>query len=248
MEDQVCLEVFWQKLCTWNKENCTKKILKLYENRGFWIVNFAYFAVLVKGWILEGKCNSFWSDFLKADMILPDWIALKLRAKKKKNVNLENMNWDDFLRRFFKWLDDQKIDYLAIGYWGKQNKELIKKTKKEFSKISQKWFSAFFHGYDELPWHDLGKIKNYSGIKVLLQSRGGPQEHWSVKNLDKIKEYWFLVFNVGWLFDHRAWDEPRAPKFLQKIKLEWLRRLMLNPQKNWPKVKDSLKVFKEILR
>ena len=248
MKSQDCLEVFWNKLCKEDKKDCAKKILETYKNIRFGIVNFAYFAVLVKGWILDGKCNEFWKDFLKADLILPDGIALRLRAKKKFNVNLHNLNWDDFLRQFFAWLDKEGMDYKVVGYWGKADPQLMQKTKQEFAKISQKGFEKFFHGYGELPWQELEDLKNYEGLKILLQSRGGPQEHWTVENLDKIQEYGFFVFNVGWLFDHRAWAEPRPPKLIQKAKLEWLRRLVLDPKKNWSKVKSSFRVFKEILR
>ena len=248
MEYQDCLEVFWQKLCGLSKDNCGSKVLELYHTKGFLTVNFAYFAVLVKWNIIDGACNEFWKYFLSADLILPDGIALRLRAKKKKWMSLENMNWDDFLRWFFGRLDGLEKNYVVVGYWGKNDELLIEKTKQEFTKVSKKWFDKFFHGYGELPWEQLNYLKSYKWLKILLQSRGGHQEEWTVKNLDKLRDFGFLVFNVWGLFDHRSGVEPRAPKVLQKFKLEWLRRLILNPQKNWVKVKDSFRVFKEILR
>ena len=248
LEQNECLQQFIQKLWRWDATDGYQKVLDIYSSWWSAIVNFAYFAVLVKWGLLDDNCTDFGKQFLEADIIFPDGIALNLWAKKYLKQGLANLNGDDFLRWFFKWLDQQGIDYKVIGYWGKDDAQLIQKTKQEFQKISKKWFEKFFHWYQDLPWNEFEKLKEFDGLKFLVQSRWWPQEKRSLDNRDKIKEWGFVVFNVWWLFDHRWWAEPRPPKLLQKAKLEWLRRAIIDPKKNRPKVKDSLRVFVELLK
>jgi len=74
------------------------------------------------------------------------------------------------------------------------------------------------------------------------------QEIWTEGNRQFFKENNILVINVGWLFDFWSNFEKRAPKIILKLNLEWLWRLGQSPKKNYKKVLESFKLFKEILK
>ena len=115
-------------------------------------------------------------------------------------------------------------------------------------------------------------------INIMLVAISTPekpiQELRTIKNQTKIKDNKFILFTVWWLFDFMAADldsykaknkdkahlserinkdekwslQKRAPKFVRKMKLEWLWRLITDPKRNFKKVKSSLALFPYILK
>jgi len=83
-------------------------------------------------------------------------------------------------------------------------------------------------------YQDLEKvIKKINGVKpdILLVAFGTPkQEKWIYNNLSKMPSV-KLAMGVGGAFDFISGRIKRAPKFMQKIGLEWLWRLLLQPKR-----------------
>jgi N-acetylglucosaminyldiphosphoundecaprenol N-acetyl-beta-D-mannosaminyltransferase len=85
------------------------------------------------------------------------------------------------------------------------------------------------HGYQNLD-KVIEKI-NKAKPNILLVGLGSPkQEKWIYKNLKKMPNVKVAV-GVGGAFDFISGQVKRAPKFLQKIGLEWLWRLILQPRR-----------------
>ena len=85
------------------------------------------------------------------------------------------------------------------------------------------------HGYQNLD-EVIDKI-NRVEPNVLLVGLGSPkQERWIYKNLKKMPSV-KLAIGVGGAFDFISGRVKRAPKFLQKIGLEWLWRLAIQPRR-----------------
>jgi N-acetylglucosaminyldiphosphoundecaprenol N-acetyl-beta-D-mannosaminyltransferase len=73
---------------------------------------------------------------------------------------------------------------------------------------------------------------NASGAQVLVVGRGFPlQEVFSLRQRNRLKVA--LIWNVGGLFDFISEYKPRAPLWLRQLRLEWLFRLALEPQRLW---------------
>lgn len=71
---------------------------------------------------------------------------------------------------------------------------------------------------------------NRSQAEVLLVALGNPlQEEWILNHRDALEVG--IVTGVGALFDFWAGDKPRAPNIVQKIRMEWLYRLCLEPRR-----------------
>lgn len=67
-----------------------------------------------------------------------------------------------------------------------------------------------------------------SDIDILFVAMGFPkQEKWIMEHKDEIPAT--VLMSVGGAFDFISGKIPRAPKFLQKLGLEWLFRLILQP-------------------
>jgi exopolysaccharide biosynthesis WecB/TagA/CpsF family protein len=73
------------------------------------------------------------------------------------------------------------------------------------------------------------------------------QEKWIVENRDKIKAR--LCLGMGALLDYWSCNKPRAPVFLRKLHLEWLWRIILEPNRMAKRyIIDGSKLFCYILK
>lgn len=71
---------------------------------------------------------------------------------------------------------------------------------------------------------------NQAGPDIVLVAMGNPiQETWILQHRQLLDAN--LIMGVGALFDFWAGDKPRAPKLVQKLRLEWLYRLALEPRR-----------------
>lgn len=83
---------------------------------------------------------------------------------------------------------------------------------------------------------------NASGAEILLVGLGMPkQEKWIYNNLRKMPAV-RLAVGVGGSFDFISGRTRRAPRFVQKMGLEWLWRLFTQPSR-WRKTWRSVVVF-----
>lgn len=69
---------------------------------------------------------------------------------------------------------------------------------------------------------------NAAQANVLLVAMGNPaQEKWILDHRQDLQAS--VLIGVGALLDFLAGDKPRAPRIVQKLRLEWLYRLSLEP-------------------
>ena len=72
---------------------------------------------------------------------------------------------------------------------------------------------------------------NGSGAGIVLVGRGCPrQEVWVAAHLDRIP---CAMLAVGAAFDYLAGSLARPPAWMQRVGLEWLHRLVQEPQRLW---------------
>ena len=246
------------KVFLWTKQEISEQILNFYKKNNFCVVNFIYFANLHK-FILDKKDKRYFQAIKNWDFLLPDGIALKIYLKKKYDKKIkENLNWTDFTPYFLNFLKNknEKIN-LAIytvydeKIW-KQKEDVIKVEKYIKDNFQLDTLSFVSHYKNRWKYFDFNKYKQSlkkDEINLFLVWLGSPfQEIWIEENKQFFKENNILVINVGWLFDFWAWFEKRAPKLILKLNLEWLWRLGQSPKKNYKKVIESFKLFKEIIK
>ncbi len=196
---------------------------------------------------------------LESDILLPDGIALQLfyrlaaknRKIKTKKEWLDNLNWTDFGLFFIDRLQSEKgKDNVEIYLYGTYP-GILEKTK---TFLQERWFCIAYaqDGFTNFDWEQVSEIrkKNKKQYAVLLVARTTPeypiQELRAWSNQDKIIKNKFLVFNQWGTFDFWAWVQKRAPKLRRTYKIEWLRRLITDPKRNYKKVIDTIMIIKYI--
>jgi N-acetylglucosaminyldiphosphoundecaprenol N-acetyl-beta-D-mannosaminyltransferase len=86
------------------------------------------------------------------------------------------------------------------------------------------------HGFLDAD-EDIEEIENLnmSGARILFVAKGVPlQELWIKKNANRLKIP--VILGVGALFDFYSGSIHRAPMLVRKLRLEWLFRLLMQPQ------------------
>lgn len=83
---------------------------------------------------------------------------------------------------------------------------------------------------------------NSSGANIILVAMGNPaQEKWILDHHHRLNASVFI--GVGALLDFLAGDKPRAPRTIQKLRLEWLYRLSLEPTRLMRRYTFDIAVF-----
>ena len=110
---------------------------------------------------------------------------------------------------------------------------IAKKVIQKFSKIYPKAkFAGHFAGSPEADDEDeICELINQAKPDILFVAYGSPkQEFWIHHNLFKLNSV-KVAIGVGGAFDFYAGKLKRAPKWMQKIGLEWLFRLIRQPKR-----------------
>lgn len=265
------------KIFTWNQQQACDDIFSIYEKKWYCIVDYLYFATIVsnklfdvhnvpplpdlfrealladyKSISIQNVHKIYQQAILDADVVLPDGIALQCFYALAKKKRLSNLNGTDFCPYFLSFIQKHYPQkHLNIFLYGTYP-HLLQKTK---DLLHAQGFTVVYaqDGYTHLDWHRLeGSLKEQkNSINVLLVARSTPvypiQEIRTLTNKENIKKNELIVMNQWGTFDFWVGEQKRAPKLLRTLKLERLRRLILDPQRNSKKVLSTLSVFRYIL-
>lgn len=168
-----------------------------------------------------------------ADLVVPDGKPLFFMQKRLgAKAEAEQIRGFDLMTELMSRAAHSKT---KIGFYGSTREtlgRLQKRAESEFPGID----IAYLHSPPRLTGdltadaETLAAISD-SGAEILFVALGCPkQEKWMAKNRDALKP---VQIGVGAAVDFYAGTAAEAPKFLQKIGLEWLFRLSKEPQRLW---------------
>ncbi|MGE5041454.1 MAG: WecB/TagA/CpsF family glycosyltransferase [Candidatus Levyibacteriota bacterium] len=171
-------------------------------------------------------------DFQKvlneADIALPDGIGISLASVLTGKGLIRRITGTDLVEELLQYVErreksqsgDIKKPY-KIGLFGAGPG-----VAEQAADCLQKKYS----GTEILFASDVWDEKKLKGkhLDILFVALGFPkQERWISENLEKIPAT--IGIGVGGAFDFISGDVSRAPKFLRRLGLEWLYRLMVQP-------------------
>ncbi len=235
------------KLYTHDKKKLYKDIRDHKKNHSITLINFLYFANVVKNKLPVIKKTipqkTYYHNISKSDFLLPDGIALQAFYKAASilgystKTNLPNHNGTDFVPYFLhKSQKDKKK--IRIHLYG-ASPETVKKAKQYFEQYAD--IGYIHHWYQDLDDKELQQLIKKSSkthTNILLIARGTPiQENRANKYQNFLSNT--IIFTVWWLFDFMTGTETRAPQRMRG-RGEWLYRLITKPSKNASKVRYTL--------
>lgn len=152
-----------------------------------------------------------------AKLALPDGIGVILASKILGKPLKQRATGADLVENLCKYISKQTV---TTGFLGSGPGIAVKTAE-----CLQKKYSGLKVGMVSQEWSDELKTKP---VDILFVAFGSPkQEIWISKNLKHLPVK--VAVGVGGAFDFISGNVPRAPKFLRRLGLEWLFRLVIQP-------------------
>jgi exopolysaccharide biosynthesis WecB/TagA/CpsF family protein len=185
-----------------------------------------------------------------ADVIHADGMSVVISSRLLTKKPLpERVATTDFFEDAVEKAIEAGLSFYFLGGTESQNAKAVEVVRERYPalKIAGRR-NGYFKPEDDI---DICNAIRESGTDVLWVALGKPlQEKWSVRNRKNLAGVGWIK-TCGGLFGHLVGDEKRAPRWMQRLGLEWLYRvwqdprrlawryLTTNPYAMWSIVKDA---------
>lgn len=163
-------------------------------------------------------------------MALPDGKPLSLISRKRGFKGAERVTGPDLMEELFKVSEEKGYKHYFYGSTQETLNILKIKLNNKYPKMKiVGMYSPPFRKLTEKEDADIIEKINKTNPDFIWVGLGAPkQEIWMSKHKNKVQG---LMLGVGAGFDYHAGNISRAPKWMQSISLEWLYRLLQDPQR-----------------
>jgi len=165
-----------------------------------------------------------------ADLVVPDGIGIVYASRLTDSKIARRVPGIDLLADIFSHIKDTGASVFLLGGAPGVADDAAAKLAVSFPGLN---IVGTYHGYfkDADDAEIISKIKD-AKPDILLVGLGIPrQEKWIIRHKDAIGAK--LLMGVGGSFDVFSGRLARAPKIFQKLGLEWLFRLLRQPNRLW---------------
>lgn len=174
------------------------------------------------------KDKEFFDILNCAKLATPDSIGIEIAAKLQKKPLKQRIPGQAYFRKVLEVGEKEGWTFYFLGGKGNTVQKAIENVKKIYPNIQIIGFHEGF--FEENPEEEVIKEINQLQPNVLFVAMGAPaQEKWIDKHKHELKVD--VAAGQGGTFDYEAGNIKRAPKWIQKIGLEWLWRLILQPSR-----------------
>lgn len=164
---------------------------------------------------------------LGADYITPDGIGIIMASKWLNRPLKERITGFDLMSRLFQEADQHGLKVYLLGAEESVIEKAATKVKEEYPGLD---LVGYHHGYIDIHDESLASSIVETQPDIILTALGFPkQEQWTSLHSSKFNKGLFM--GVGGSFDVLAGKVNRAPVVWQKLRIEWLYRLMQEPSR-----------------
>lgn len=183
-----------------------------------------------------------------AAMALPDGAPLSIYSRRKGFVQAQRVTGPDLMLELFRVSPQYGYRHYFYGATQETLADMRKALERDFPKITiaGMYSPPFRRLTDEEEQQAVWQI-NKAQPDFIWVGLGAPkQEEWMAAHKDKVSG---VMFGVGAGFDYLAGHIQRAPKWMQRMSLEWLYRLLQDPKRLWNRyITTNIKFFWYIFR
>lgn len=198
--------------------------------------------MLIRGYWNQRHWDHKFGDVLyKADMVTPDGMPIVWMMRKLGKPRQERVAGMEIFRELCRRVQG-RVKVFFVGSEDQILRKIEKRLKVDFPKLQIAGMRSLPMGEAALDTNnELIKEINNSGASLVFVSLGCPkQEVWMHKHKDKINA---VMIGVGGVFPIYARLLTRAPKWVQKMGLEWLYRLLQEPRRLWGRYRRTVPMF-----
>jgi N-acetylglucosaminyldiphosphoundecaprenol N-acetyl-beta-D-mannosaminyltransferase len=207
-------------------EEATSKIISWAQSRESRLVCVANVHM-----IMEAHDSRTFKDLVNAaDLITPDGMPLVWILRRFGYPQQERVYGPDLTLRV---VDRAASRGISVGFYGGSSEtldRLINFCKERYPSLKIPYF--YSPPFRALMAEEDAKVIaeiNASNARILFVGLGCPkQERWMAEHRSKIQS---VMIGVGAAFDYYAGTKLQAPHWMQKLGLEWLFRLSLEPHR-----------------
>lgn len=174
------------------------------------------------------KDEEFFNILKRADFATPDSIGVMIGGKIQKKPFKERIPGQAYFRKVLEVGEKEGWTFYLLGGKGEVPKLATENIKKIYPRLNVVGYHEGFFEKDS----EETVIKQINELKpnILFVAMGAPlQEKWIAKHQSELKVD--VAAGQGGTFDYEAGKVKRAPIVFQKMGIEWLWRLILQPSR-----------------
>ena len=166
-----------------------------------------------------------------AELSLIDGWPIAIAAKNASKLKITRVTGSDLLPELF----TQLTKGIRVGIIGGNNESLIRQSlETSFPELNIQIIDTSQWTNSVYDIRRLRELVQYNALSIVLLCLGHPKQELLAKELKNYdwagsRPDWIMC--VGATIDFLTGEQKRAPRFFQKIGLEWLFRLITNPKK-----------------
>lgn len=179
----------------------------------------------------------------KAAFVLPDGKPLSVESRKRGFPQAERVAGPDLMEQMFtKGAAGNGLRHFFYGATEVTLQQLKEKLKAHYPELQ-------IAGMYAPPFRELTKEENEQVVSLMNDAKpdliwiglGAPkQEKWMAEHEG---QFFGVMLGVGAGFDFHAGTVRRAPKWMQRLSLEWLYRLTQDPKRLWKRYLSTNRKF-----
>lgn len=186
------------------------------------------FFVNVQGFNIAQHDAEYAEYINNAELLLNDGIGVELGAKLLGFEFKENLNGTDLTPEILAMAAKNDFTVYLLGARPGVAERAAHNFRKQMPGIQIVGCADGYFDSSEQAIADINKVKP----DILIVAMGVPmQEKWISKHWQQIDAT--LMMGVGGFLDFASGEAKRAPKWMLKLRLEWLYRLMREPKRMW---------------
>ena len=178
--------------------------------------------------MMAQKDKEFYDILKKADLATPDSVGVMMGGKKQKKPFKQRIPGQAYFRKVLEVGEKENWTFYLLGGKGDVPRLAAENVKKDFPNIN---IVGYHEGFFEKDSEEevIAEINSLEP-NVLFVAMGAPlQEKWIAKHQSELK--CDIAAGQGGTFDYEAGIIKRAPVIIQKLGIEWLWRLILQPKR-----------------
>ncbi|QIZ10619.1 WecB/TagA/CpsF family glycosyltransferase [Priestia megaterium] len=162
-----------------------------------------------------------------ADMVVPDGYGIILASQILNTPIKERVAGYDLMIRLLELGNENKLKIYLLGGREETNQKAVANINSQFPHVQ---IVGSHHGFFDWENNPITAEIKASSPDLIFVALGFPkQEQWIARNLDQFPKG--VCMGVGGSIDVLAGEVQRAPRFWQKMNLEWFYRLISQPSR-----------------
>jgi N-acetylglucosaminyldiphosphoundecaprenol N-acetyl-beta-D-mannosaminyltransferase len=190
-------------------------------------------TVNAHSYLIAQKDKEFANALMHSDVLLPDGVSMVFASMFLKGRKIKKIAGADLFHYEMIRLNEIEGKCFFLGSREDTLRLIVRRLSGEFPRVKVQTCSPPFKNEFSTE-EDRSMIDAVNSFRpdVLMVGMTAPkQEKWAYKHLAKLQAG--HICSIGAVFDFYAGTVKRAPKWMIKLGLEWLFRLLMEPRRMW---------------